>query len=312
MRFWQTTACCTAFVLTATLFSTAAQAASGPTVRIGSATGDSGQEVTTRLEVLDVPDPGLGAFTIDIAYDKDVVEAVSCQGDPADSLDTIACNTDYEPDTVRVAGFRTTSGLTGDVALADVTFRLTGDEGECSDLTVSIVELTDPSATALSSPRTENGSICVGDADGGGSISSTPSSQSKTTPSAQLNTTPSTTSKPGSTGRPPAFAETNGTQQPEGTTAPGETGSALEDDGTPSSSATASSSTTQGSEEEGAPAEATRAAAGQSAKRQAQTAEDGSDGGSSAWLIAIGLIVAAVALAGAGAMVWKRRSARRL
>ena len=306
MRFWQKAAYLAAFVLAAALSSITAEGAAGPTVRIGSATGASGQEVTARLEVLDVPDPGLGAFTIDIAYDKDVVEAVSCQGDPADSLDNAVCNTEYKADSVRVAGFRMTSGLTGDVALADVTFRLTGDEGECSDLTLSIVELTDPNTTALSSPRTENGSICVGDASGN------PDDSVSSTPSAQLNTTPSTTLKPDSTGRPPAFAETNGTQQPDGTAAPGETGSALEDGGTASASATASSSTTQGSGEGGSPAEATRAAATQSAKKQAQAAEDDSDGGSSAWIIAIVVIVAAVALAGAGALVWKRRSARRL
>jgi hypothetical protein len=259
------------------LSSTAVGGASSTTVRVGSASGADGQAVTVRLEVLGVLDPGLGAFIVDVAYDSGVVSPVSCQGDPSKALDTIVCNTGYKPGSVRVGGYHMTDGLVGDTTLADVTFRLSGDKGVCSDLTISIVELTDPSTAPLTSPRVENGSICIGDA----ASESTPGSTPKTTLASNLG-------------------------QPAGTVAPGEAGQ------TPAPSPAAASSTKRGSEEGGAAAKATPGAATAKGAGNTQAGESGSGGGSSGWLIGIGVAVAAAVVAGAGAVVWKRRASPRL
>jgi hypothetical protein len=270
--------------LLAALASTSIVGAADTVVRMGSTTGASGQEVTARLEVLGVPEPGLGAFTIDVGYNPDIVSPVSCEGDPAKALDSVVCNPGYKTGSVRVGGYRMADGLTGDTALADITFRLSGDEGDCSDLTVTIVELTDPSTAALSSPQVENGSICIDDA-------------------------AAATSRPGQSAGTTA---PNGEQQPAGTVAPGETGGTLQPGQTPRSSPAAASSTTQASENGGATAKATPGSATGNSAGKPQAGESGSGGGSSRWLIAIGVTIGAVALAGIGAVVWRRRASPRL
>jgi len=108
--------------------------ASTTTVRIGSGEGSPGEQVTVRLEALGVPDPGLGAFTIDVTYEPNVASPVVCQKDPQGIFDTVLCNTSFGDNTVRVGGFRSSSGAAGGVALADVTFRLVGQEDACSRL----------------------------------------------------------------------------------------------------------------------------------------------------------------------------------
>jgi len=276
MKFMPRVAWAAIIVLFVALSSTAVGGASSTTVRIGSATGADGQEVTVRLEVLGVPDPGLGAFTVDVAFDPHVVSAVSCEGDPSNALDGVVCNPNYKEDSVRVGGYRMANGLTGDSALADIAFRLSGEKGDCSDLTVSIVELTDPSTAPLSSPRVENGSICIGAA-------------------AAATSTP---------GQPGGTVVPGGGQSPAGTVAPGEAGQ------TPASSPAAASSTRQGSEEGGAAAKATPGAATGKGAGNTQAGESGSGGGSSGRLIGIGVAIAAAVVA--GAVVWKRRASPRL
>jgi hypothetical protein len=123
-----------------------------------------------RLEVLDVPSPGLGSYTIDISYDPAVVDPVGCAPDPGGVLDVELCNLDFErndvnPDVIRVGGFRMSAGATGTVALADITFQAIGASGLCSDLTFpggKVFELTDTNGPNIPY-HVENGSICIGE-----------------------------------------------------------------------------------------------------------------------------------------------------
>ena len=291
MRFCRRVAWAATIVLLGALSSTAVGGASSTTVRVGSASGADGQAVTVRLEVLGVLDPGLGAFIVDVAYDSGVVSPVSCQGDPSKALDTIVCNTGYKPGSVRVGGYHMTDGLVGDTTLADVTFRLSGDKGVCSDLTIGIVELTDPSTAPLTSPRVENGSICIGDA-----VAAT------STPALASQTTPAATSKPG---QPGGTVAPNGGQSPAGTVAPGEAGQ------TPASSP-ATASTSRGGENGGATAKATPGSATGKGANNTQVGESGSGGGSSGWLIGIGVAIAAAVVVGAGVVAWRRRASPRV
>ncbi len=134
------------------------------TVRIGSDLGDVGDYVTVRLEVQNVPAPGLGAYIVDISYDPAIVDPTSCAADPDGVLDTELCNLNFErngiaPDRIRVGGFQIYAGLTGTVALADVTFQIVG--AGVSDLMLNVVELTDTNAASI--PRSvQNGSIYGG------------------------------------------------------------------------------------------------------------------------------------------------------
>mgnify|MGYP005849740959 FL=1 len=135
------------------------------TVRIDSGAAGVGGEVTVRLEVLNVPGPGLGAFTIDVSYDPAIVDPTSCAPDPSGLLDTELCNLNFErddsnPDKIRVSGFRMTAGATGSVALADITFQVIGVG--VSNLTLNVSELADTSSANI--PHSvQNGSICSED-----------------------------------------------------------------------------------------------------------------------------------------------------
>lgn len=134
------------------------------TVRIGSDSGDVGDYVTVRLEVQNAPAPGLGAYIVDVSYDPTVVDPTSCAADPDGVLDMGLCNLNFErndvpPDKIRVGGFRVSSGATGTVALADITFQIVG--AGVGDLMLNVVELTDTNAASI--PRAvQDGSIYGG------------------------------------------------------------------------------------------------------------------------------------------------------
>lgn len=131
------------------------------TIRAGSAEGVSGEEATVRLETLNVPDPGLGAFTIDVTYDPSVASPVGCNEDPGDIFDTVLCNTSYRPNSVRVGGFRVSSGGTGSMALADITFRLVGQVGAYGGVVPALTEFADTQGRPITPLDIVPGSLCV-------------------------------------------------------------------------------------------------------------------------------------------------------
>ena len=138
----------------------------GATVRIGSTSALPGESTAVRLEILDLPSPGLGAFTIDISYDPAVLDPVECALDPGGILDMKLCGLSFErddvnPDTVRVGGFRTSAGATGTVAIADVTFQVGGQLGDCSDLALTAQELTYTDGVSVPLGAIVDGRICV-------------------------------------------------------------------------------------------------------------------------------------------------------
>ena len=105
--------------------------AQGPTLSVGDAEAAPGADATVDV-VANVPD-GLGAWTVDITYDPDVVTASDCEGESGS-----VCNPDFEDsgDTVRVTGASAT-GLDEESVLATITFTCADAEGD-SDLTVAI------------------------------------------------------------------------------------------------------------------------------------------------------------------------------
>jgi len=141
------------------------------TIRVGSAEGASGDQITVRLEALGVPEPGLGAFTVDVTYDPNVASPVACQKDPAGTLDAVFCNTAFSGDTIRVGGFRASSGATGGVALAEITFRLVGQTDACGSLDPAAEEFADTEGRPIVPLDLAPGSLCVKGTSGG----STPS-----------------------------------------------------------------------------------------------------------------------------------------
>ncbi len=109
--------------------------AATPSVTVESGTAAPGEEVTVAVSA-NVPD-GLGAWTLDIAYDTDVVTPTACDGDPANSV----CNTHYAADSVRVTG-ASANGIRGEKVLGHITFKCGSSAGN-SALTITLNVLAD-------------------------------------------------------------------------------------------------------------------------------------------------------------------------
>jgi hypothetical protein len=130
-------------------------AAQGPELSIGDGEAAPGDDATVEL-VANVPD-GLGAWTVDISYDTDVVTATDCEGDSGS-----VCNAEFAEDTVRVTGASAT-GLDEESVLAAITFTCGDAEGD-SDLTIAISVFAD---ATVGDPQDISGDTTVSD----GSIS---------------------------------------------------------------------------------------------------------------------------------------------
>jgi len=87
------------------------------TIVAGSATAGVGQEAAVNVDALGIPDPGLGAWTVDITYDPSVVTPVACIPDNGG-----VCNPSFSDTVVRITG-ASASGLPGDSSLGSITFR---------------------------------------------------------------------------------------------------------------------------------------------------------------------------------------------
>ena len=85
-------------------------------IRVGFYPAEVGEQVTVVLEAVDIPPPGVGAWTIDISYDNSIVDAIGC-----DSRPDGVCSPAFMNDTVRATGASET-GLSGTFTLATFEF----------------------------------------------------------------------------------------------------------------------------------------------------------------------------------------------
>jgi len=112
------------------------------------------------VEALDVPAPGLGAFTVDISYTGSIVTPTSYDGNPNGDLNMVICNLDLVPGaTISCTGI-STSGAPGDSLLANITFEAVGQPGDCSSLSLEVVTFADPDGNDIPFNR-QDGSLCV-------------------------------------------------------------------------------------------------------------------------------------------------------
>ena len=106
-----------------------------------------GSEVTVRVEAVDVPEPGLGTFRVDITCDPGaVVQVTDCVGDPDGLFPGIpgvpeCVILEDDPCHVRLGSFRFDPGATGAIALGDITFVAIGDVDQSTALSVEVLEL---------------------------------------------------------------------------------------------------------------------------------------------------------------------------
>ena len=112
------------------VFSSQARAG-GDSLNMSDGSAEPGEEGDVVLEALGIGGEGLGAWTVDISYDTDVISAVDCGPEQGG-----VCNPEFGDGVVRVTGANA-SGLDGDTLLATITFECEDDEGT-SDLDISV------------------------------------------------------------------------------------------------------------------------------------------------------------------------------
>ena len=147
-----------AVVAALALLAVSTVSAAAPEIKIGSAGASVGGRAAVTLDVLNIPEPGLGAWTIDVVYDQRVVEAVSCTA-TQDALSV--CNPTYDDQIVRVTG-ATIDGLAGDHALASMTFECTAVGATVLTVSISVlVDATVGAPGAMPTAVTNGGIACA-------------------------------------------------------------------------------------------------------------------------------------------------------
>jgi hypothetical protein len=127
-----------------------------------------GQSVTLALDALGATQ-GVGAATVDVGFDPAIVSVTGCTADPASVFDLASCNPDFASDTVRFVGI-SAGGVSGDLALADLTFQAVGSVGDVSPLNVTVQTFADTNGFDILNTD-EDGSIDITpcpDSDGDG------------------------------------------------------------------------------------------------------------------------------------------------
>jgi len=107
-----------------------ASASTEGVLRIGSATGATGEEVSVNLEIRGMRAPGIGAWSIDVAYDPAIVSLSACV-----PLGNNICPTDHPANVVRITG-ASANGVVGNLTIATLRFQCVSREG-ASQLTIS-------------------------------------------------------------------------------------------------------------------------------------------------------------------------------
>ncbi|MDZ4278908.1 MAG: dockerin type I repeat-containing protein [Dehalococcoidia bacterium] len=107
--------------------------AGGTTLRIASATAPIKGVAHVAIAGLDVPPPGLGAWTLDIVYDSSITFPLDCV-----TREGGLCKTVFDDDSVRMTG-AVEDGLTGQVWIASYAFGCGSNAGIGSlDLQISV------------------------------------------------------------------------------------------------------------------------------------------------------------------------------
>ena len=139
-----------------------AEAGDGGVIRAGSYTAEVGEEVTVVLQAVDIPPPGLGAWTIDMMYDTAVVTATGCEAQLGG-----VCSPAFMDDTVRTTG-ALAAGVPGSFALTMFSFRC--DVVGTSELILTEEVLTTAEPVQEDTILLDNGSITCTEPGQGGVI----------------------------------------------------------------------------------------------------------------------------------------------
>ena len=122
-------------------------------ITINSASVVVGELASVGVDALNIPEPGLGAWTVDITYDPAVLTASACIPDNGS-----VCNPAFDDQTVRITG-ASAGGVLGDASLGVLSFRC--EAVGTSPLTLNVPLLVDATIGAPQAivAGTQSGSV---------------------------------------------------------------------------------------------------------------------------------------------------------
>ncbi|HLF90707.1 MAG TPA: hypothetical protein VI451_17305 [Anaerolineales bacterium] len=135
-----------------------------PYINAGIGIVNNGANITIPIQAGNLQSPGLGQAVIDVQYDPEVVEIVNCQPDPDGLFETETCQPDFDaddifPDTVRFT-INSTSGESGNLMLAHLTFQAIGAPSQFSWINLLLSQLIEPGGKNIPA-YVHNGMICI-------------------------------------------------------------------------------------------------------------------------------------------------------
>ena len=114
------------------------------------------------VSMKDFPAPGIGALTLEIAFDPTVIAPQNCAPDPDNVFDSEACNPNYATGKMQLT-LLSLDGVSGDHLLANLGFTGNGVAGNSTPVTVTIKTLTNPSGVNIAPYVTpDDGSVTLG------------------------------------------------------------------------------------------------------------------------------------------------------
>jgi len=105
-----------------------------PTVSIEGPSMAVGAEGDAVLSIAAVGEPGIGAWTVDITYDTEIVSVIAC--DPTQANDV--CNDAFTEDTIRVVGADAV-GIGGTAEYARITFACNAPGESALNLAIDVI-----------------------------------------------------------------------------------------------------------------------------------------------------------------------------
>jgi hypothetical protein len=106
-----------ALLLAASVVSRAGASSGGPTIAVDSLNSSVGGIAKVEVSVADVAAPGVGAWTVDLHFDPEILSGITCTSEQGGGI----CNAQYDPGVARIVGTNI-YGLEGDATLASIGF----------------------------------------------------------------------------------------------------------------------------------------------------------------------------------------------
>jgi hypothetical protein len=125
---------------------------------VDSAVSSPGESVSVPI-LAALGSQGMGAATIELAFDPEILKVTACTSDPEVALDFGVCHVEPQSGLVRLAGIAS-GGVSGNPVLAEISFEVVGESRGHSNLELTAYTFTDTAGQTIE-VKVRNGRIRV-------------------------------------------------------------------------------------------------------------------------------------------------------